>query len=101
VNSLRLLLLLVGGILSVTLIIAPFTGTFRHASAWLRMSLLVSALLVCAWAVLGCLAELHISATPRLLLDIRGDIGGVGVGILIAAGTSPEFRTHAARKPHV
>jgi hypothetical protein len=98
VSSARFVLLLAGAILSVILVIAPFTGTFRHGSVWLRTTLLVGGVLVCTWAILGFAAELQMTALPRLLLDSRGDIGGVGVGILIAVGTSSEFRTHAGRK---
>jgi hypothetical protein len=97
VTSASITLLLVGGALAVSLVIAPFTRTFRDGSAWLRSSLFFAGVLMCMWAVLSLFTELRATSLPRVLIGLRGDIGGVGVGILLAVGTNPEFRRRAAR----
>jgi hypothetical protein len=97
-NSVRFIPLLAAVILSLSFVIAPFTGRFRKASLWLRSALLTAGLLICTWSVLGLLDVFHTRVLARLLFQLRGDIGGVGVGILAAVATSPEFRTCTRRK---
>jgi len=100
-SSVRFIPLLAAVILSLSFVIAPFTGTFRSASLWLRSGLLAAGVLVCAWSVLGLLDVFHTRVLPTLLFQLRGDIGGVGVGILIAVATNPEFRRRTGRKRNV
>ena len=94
-----IVLLVIGALLSVSLIFIPFTRKFRDASVWLRTSVFVAGLFVTTWAVLGLFPQFHTSAVPRSVVsDIREHVGALGIGLLIAVGSSPEFRTRAAQR---
>ena len=95
----RSVLLVVGAVLGLVLLVAPFSRTFRAASGWLRTCIFIGALFVFIWAIFGLSMQFHLSS--QLLSFVRyfrEPIGGIGIGLVIAAFTSPESRTLSARR---
>jgi len=90
-----------GVIFATAMLFAPFTRRFRDASRWLRSVWFAASLLLLPWNVLRLVcffSPFTCWQHPWLSGRIPLHIGGVGLGMLLALVTSPEFRERHSRR---
>jgi len=94
----EVILYTIGLVGAVILLFFPL-GPYRYASWWLRSLFLLAVPALVAWAALGFFLLSHEQAHhsdlsyARLwsLSQLKSDLGGVALGLLIALFVSPEF----------
>jgi hypothetical protein len=87
-------------ILGAAIMIVPFGRRLRDASLWLRLGLFINGPLAIAWGTLGFYLRLHEAngktAIPWSwfwnLEQLRSNIAGLTVGLLVCLLLSPESR---------
>jgi hypothetical protein len=91
---------LIVGIGAILLFIAAFFGRYRRAPFHVRLLLLLIGPVGVAWSIIGIYLVDHTNAQdhitlPRaqfwMLSHTKSDLGGLGVGLLLAFGVNPEF----------
>ena len=90
---------------SVVLFIAPFSPWYRGASRWMRLVFLLSGLFALAWGLLGFFLLSQQRGQPSelswprfwALEHLHSEVGGVGLGLLIALIINPDFWRRTGR----
>jgi len=91
---------LIVGIGAILLFIAAFFGRYRRAPFHVRLLLLLIGPVGVAWSIIGIYLIDHTNAQDHITLPwaqfwmlshIKSDLGGFGVGLLIAIAVNPEF----------
>jgi hypothetical protein len=85
---------------AILLFIAAFSKHYRRAPLHVRLLLLIIGPVGVAWSVLGMYLISHTTAQDHITLSraqfwilshIQSDLGGFGVGLLVALAINPEF----------
>jgi hypothetical protein len=88
------------GIGAILLFVAPFFGSYRSAPLYMRMLLLLSGPIGVGWSIVGIYLMRHTTAQGHTTLPwaqfwmldhTKSNLGGFGVGILLALLVNPEF----------
>ena len=91
---------LIVGIGAILLFIAAFFGRYRRAPFHVRLLLLLIGPVGVAWSIIGIYLIDHTNAQDHITLPwaqfwmlshTKSDLGGLGVGLLLALGVNPEF----------
>ena len=91
---------LIVGIGALVLFIAAFSKHYRRAPLHIRLLLLLIGPVGVAWSIIGIYLIDHTTAQdhitlPRaqfwMLSHIQSDLGGFGIGLLVALAINPEF----------
>jgi hypothetical protein len=85
---------------AIMLFIAAFFGRYRRAPFHVRLLLLLSGPVGVAWSIIGIYLIDHTNAQDHITLPwaqfwmlshMKSDLGGLGVGLLLALGVNPQF----------
>ena len=88
------------GIGAILLFVAPFFGSYRSAPFYIRILLLLSGSVGVGWSIVGIYLMRHMTAQGHTTLPwaqfwmldhTKSNLGGFGVGILLALLVNPEF----------
>ena len=88
------------GIGAILLFVAPFFGSYRSAPLYIRILLFLTGPVGVCWSIVGIYLMRHTTAQGHTTLPwaqfwmldhAKSNLGGFGVGILLALLVNPEF----------